>query len=221
MSAASLKQHALQSLRGKWRLVFGLTFATSAVLIVLFFVLDNILSFFFPGVNLTTNGQPVPKFIVGALLIMGIAIVAGPLTLGLNKFYLSIARGGQGEIEQLRTYFKNNDRLLVGWLSVVLPAIYTSFWTVLFVIPGIVKNLSYAMTPYILIDYPQYSVNEAITVSRQMMNGHKWRLFRLRLSFIGWAVLSVGTIFIGGIGFFWLIPYMQVTTAQFYCSISQ
>jgi uncharacterized membrane protein len=83
----------------------------------------------------------------------------------------------------------------------------------LFVIPGIIKKYSYALTPYILKDNPKLEYNSAITLSRKMMDGHKWELFYLQFSFIGWAILSCFTF---GIGYLWLIPYIQTTQAAFY-----
>ena len=84
---------------------------------------------------------------------------------------------------------------------------------VLFVIPGIIKAFSYAMTPYILEEHPELTAKEAIDHSRAMMKGHKFDLFWLYLSFIGWGILCIPTL---GIGTFWLIPYMQTAQASFY-----
>ena len=98
-------------------------------------------------------------------------------------------------------------------VSMLLVGIYTFFWTILFYIPGIVKTYSYAMTPYILLDKPELSANEAITDSRMMMRGHKMELFLLDLSFIGWILLSILTC---GILFIYVVPYMQAARAEFY-----
>ena len=69
------------------------------------------------------------------------------------------------------------------------------------------------MTPYIAVEHPELSALETIDMSRQMMKGHVWDLFLLGLSFIGWVFLALLTL---GIGFFWLVPYMQTTFAAFY-----
>ena len=82
----------------------------------------------------------------------------------------------------------------------------------LFIIPGIIKSFSYAMTYFIINDHPEYSINQAITESRRMMDGHKMEYFILCLSFIGWFILSCITL---GIGFLWLIPYFYTTSAAF------
>lgn len=69
------------------------------------------------------------------------------------------------------------------------------------------------MVPYILRDHPELSITETLWTSRMMMKGHKWEFFVLELSFIGWALLCILTL---GIGYLWLIPYMQMTIAKFY-----
>jgi uncharacterized membrane protein len=83
----------------------------------------------------------------------------------------------------------------------------------LLVIPGIVKFYSYAMTPYLRYENPMLSAETLICKSMKMMNGHKMKLFLLDLSFIGWLLLCILTL---GIGFLWLIPYMQSARAAFY-----
>ena len=94
-----------------------------------------------------------------------------------------------------------------------LTGLFIFLWSMLFVIPGIIKTFSYAMTPYILEEHPELTANEAIDHSRAMMKGHKFDLFWLYLSFIGWAILCIPTL---GIGLLWLVPYMQTAQASFY-----
>ena len=106
--------------------------------------------------------------------------------------------------------FKYYGRAIGGMLLVV---VFTFLWSLLFVIPGIVKGYSYALTPYILIDDPQISIRDAVRKSQRMMSGQKFNLFYLQLSFIGWWILSILT---GGIGFLWLTPYFTTSMAAFY-----
>ena len=73
------------------------------------------------------------------------------------------------------------------------------------------------MTGYILAEQPELTASEAITLSKQMMSGNRWRLFCLHLSFIGWDILCAFTL---GIGNLWLTPYKQTATAAFYREIS-
>lgn len=98
-------------------------------------------------------------------------------------------------------------------LGMFLMNLFIALWTLLLIIPGIIKSFSYAMTPYILDEYPTVGVNDSIDISRKMMKGHKLDLFLLELSFIGWGILSIFTL---GIGFLWLYPYIQTSMSIFY-----
>ena len=99
----------------------------------------------------------------------------------------------------------------------LLMGIYVFLWSLLFLIPGIIKSLSYSMTPYILKDYPELTADQAITLSMKMMKGHKLDLFWLCLSFFGWGILNIFTL---GIGTLWLMPYVMTTMAAFYQNLN-
>ena len=94
--------------------------------------------------------------------------------------------------------------------------LFISLWTLLLIVPGIIKSLSYSMTVYIAIDDPKIGTLDAITKSRQMMNGYKWKLFCLNLSYIGWILLCILTL---GILSFWVDPKMHQAQYQFYLNI--
>ena len=139
-------------------------------------------------------------------------IIGGAGQLGYARFNLQLADGKDAKLSDLFSQF---DRLGDGFLMVLLHTIYLVGWTMLFVIPGIVKSFSYAMTPYVLYENPYLSPNDAITESRRIMDGNKLDLFLLHLSFIGWNILAAipsavalfGLIF----GNFLLIPLFFVT----------
>ena len=142
------------------------------------------------------------------------AFVTPVFTFGIAAFYLSVVRAGDIKFETLVTVpFKG---FLKKWGACWLQALYLSLWSMLFVIPGIIKAYAYAMTEYIMLDNPELGINEAITKSRQMMKGYKWKLFVLDLSFILWRLLCMipvaGTI----INVLFLTPYVTATRAQFY-----
>ena len=139
------------------------------------------------------------------------SLALGLLTVGLAAFFLEALRSEKASFE---SFFKGfTEYLGTKFLSMILVSIYTALWAILLYIPAIVKSYAYAMTPYILLDKPELSANEAITDSRMMMRGHKWELFLLDLSFIGWILLSLLTL---GILFIYVIPYMQAARAEFY-----
>lgn len=105
----------------------------------------------------------------------------------------------------------------------LLTYIFTFLWTLLFVIPGIIKSFSYSQAFLVYKDAVDHdnadmSYLAAITKSRELMNGHKWEYFVLQLSFIGWAILAVIPL---GLGFLWLTPYINATNANFYRHLTE
>ena len=142
--------------------------------------------------------------------VVGTILVALPMMYGYSIVMLSVMRGGEMNIGGLFDGFNDFGRI-VG--TKLLQAIYTFLWTLLLVIPGIIKNYSYAMTDFILKDQPELANNAAIEKSMAMMDGNKMKLFLLDLSFIGWAILCLFTF---GIGFIFLQPYVQSAHAAFY-----
>ena len=145
---------------------------------------------------------------------IGSLLFSGVLMIGLSSVTLSLLRTKQPRAEYIFDGFKLN--LTNALLASVLYNVFIVLWSMLFVIPGLVKTYSYAMTFYILRDNPDLPANDAITESRRMMNGNKLRLFCLHLSFIGWLILSAFTF---GILLLWVIPYMQTAQAAFYESL--
>ena len=142
---------------------------------------------------------------------IGSLLLSGVLMIGLASASLSVLRAGDARVEYLFDGFKGN--LTNALVASVLYNLFIFLWSLLFVIPGIVKTYSYAMTFYILRDNPNMSANDAITASRKMMDGNKFRLFCLHFSFIGWIILSAFTF---GILMLWVAPYMQTAQAAFY-----
>ncbi|MBQ9474057.1 MAG: DUF975 family protein [Bacteroidales bacterium] len=140
-------------------------------------------------------------------------LVTLPLSFGFNLTFLKLRRGELDNEEMpvvMFDVFHKYGRYLGTGL---LRAVYILLWTMLLIVPGIIMSYAYAMTPYIAHDNPELSADECIDYSQQMMKGHKWQLFCLDLSFIGWAFLCIFTM---GIGLLWLVPYIQSSHAEFY-----
>lgn len=156
---------------------------------------------------------PVVPFI-GAIISI---FVLWNLNLGASNAYLKIWRGEETKVGDMFTIgFENYARYLGGMLLV---GVYTFLWSLLFFIPGIIKSFSYALTPYILREMPDLSVDQAIKLSSRMMDGHKMELFVLNLSFIGWALL--GTLTFGILTVVYVSPYMSITVAGFYDEVKK
>lgn len=134
-----------------------------------------------------------------------------PLEFGLIMSFLKLVRNDEPvRVEDQFSVFSNYGRVLGVTL---LNMVYIILWSMLFLIPGIIKAYSYAMSYYIANDEPDFTADECIEASMKMMEGHKMRLFLLDLSFFGWALLATLTF---GIGYLWLIPYMYTARAKFY-----
>lgn len=155
------------------------------------------------------------QLILSALSITGFGalIIAGPLDLGSAMLFLQIMRTKEGDFG---TAFKGFNRFGDALVAGLLEALFIILWSLLFIIPGIVAAYSYQMTFYILADNPEMSGLEALKASKKLMKGHKFDLFVLELSFLGWILLSILTC---GILFIWVIPYMNLATTNFYESI--
>ena len=142
-------------------------------------------------------------------------VLSSVISTGYAKFNLELLnRQEKPAIERLFSYFSHWKTLTIANL---LRSVYIFLWSLLFIIPGIFATYSYAMTSYILAENPEISASEAIARSKEMMEGSRWRLFCLEISFFGWAMLCAFTC---GIGFLWLTPYEQAAKAAFYREVS-
>lgn len=138
-------------------------------------------------------------------------LVAMPLEYSVEQAFLQFARGNKEELmENMFSGFKNYGRALG---TPLLMGLYVFLWSLLLVIPGIIKAYSYAMTYYVALDHPELGAEKCIQESMRLMPGHKMKLFLLDLSFIGWGLLCILTF---GIGFLWLAPYISISHAHFY-----
>ena len=151
-----------------------------------------------------------------AVVILAIALcikllLINPLAIGAYK-YASDALNNNGNLSNLGQGFEKSYKRNV--YVMFLRDLFTSLWSLLFIIPGIVKSYEYRMIPYLLADHPEMSKDEAFAASKAMMDGNKWDAFVLDLSFILWNLLNIFTI--GLLGLFWVAPYTMLTGAALY-----
>lgn len=134
-----------------------------------------------------------------------------PLQYGAAVAFLGFKRTGVDvKIGDMFVGFNDYGRVFV---TLLLQTLYIVLWSLLLVVPGIIKAISYSQTIYILKDNPELKFNGAIERSMAMMEGHKMEAFLLGISFIGWLLLGVLTL---GIGMLWVTPYMSTAYAHFY-----
>lgn len=154
--------------------------------------------------------------IIGLLIALIIGIfVTIPVSVGLNRFFI-LSRKQKAEVGELGFAYKNSLMMIIG--TEIKKAIFIYLWSLLFVIPGIIKSYSYYMISYILAENPAIGSKRAFEISKQAMKGYKGKAFLLGLSFIGWILLSMITF---GIGLLFLEPYMQAAFAEFYAEVKE
>lgn len=146
---------------------------------------------------------------------IGTVIVTGPLSFGFMRVLVKRARK-QGEVDIGDLFVGFTDCFGESLLLSLLTGIFTFLWSLLFIIPGIVKSYSYAMAHYILQDDPTKSWKICLDESQDMMKGYKWKLFCLDFSFIGWYI--VGALCLG-IGMWFVEPYHNMARTNFYLDL--
>ena len=146
--------------------------------------------------------------------LAGIFLITPALSLGIYKIYLALAKGNKPTIGGLFKGFPFFGKAL--WLS-ILVGFFAALWSLLFVIPGIIKLYSYSQAFFILAENPKMSAREALIKSKRIMDGNKGKLFVLELSFILWVLLGIVT---AGIALIWVVPYMMATFTNFYKTVN-
>lgn len=155
--------------------------------------------------------------IVGAIEFIPIAgaiasiVLAPVLYMGMYYLFMDVQSGKKPEVATVFKGFSADFGRI--WLTFFLMGLYTALWSLLFIIPGIVKSYAYSMAPYILAENPDMTANEAITRSKEITMGHKGDLFVMDLSFIGWGLLMVITFGLVGI---YAGPYIALTKVNAY-----
>ena len=204
------KNAALAALKGNWA-----PFVVAVIIVMAFMYVVMGPYLFVYQASLGMNQIAIsPAFALAAVAVyvLGMLLLAMPLTLGFN--YVSNRLLVEGDNRAVGNLFRDSfgrwGRKVWGMF---LMNFFISLWSLLLIIPGFIKYYAYALTPYILIDNPELSANQAINLSQKMMKGHKFDMFILHLSFIGWIFLSIFTF---GIGLLWLMPYMMTAQAAFY-----
>ena len=218
MTSSELRAIARRNLEGTWGISVGVALV-AAILGGLIVGTGSNINFNF-NEDTVRNLPPIfwtvllPLVSLAGLLGIVSFILGGTVELGYAKFLLK--QYDRKEL-QFSDLFSQFERFGTGFAQKFLRTLYTCLWALLLVIPGIVKGLSYAMTPFILEEHPEMTASEAIKASMKLMDGHKMDLFILGLTFIGWEILACLTM---GIGFLFLNPYMNAAYAAFYRNIS-
>ncbi len=204
-----IRKEARLTLQGKWSDPFLATLVVFLISIVVQIGLQWF-SFFMMYGRVDVSIRTITSLSSIGMLLWLLFLV--PLTYGFELCFYRFKKGREECVaEMFRASFKEDYGRSLG--TMLLVKVFLMLWTLLFIIPGIVKWYAYSMTVFIAEDEPQLSPMECIDKSMAMMKGHKWQLFLLDLSFIGWFILCMLTF---GIGFLWLTPYQGMARVVFY-----
>lgn len=193
------KNAALAALKASWPQSVVATF----IVLVFSGIINSTIWF-----SMGTFSQVVPSVVT---------IIALPFVVGyINAFSRLYYNSDKALLENMRTMTGTGVfRSIAGML---LMSVVVTVLSLALLIPGVIASMALFLTPYLLNDNPDLSVVDVLRLSRKMMNGHKMQLFKLQLSFLGWALLDVLTL---GIGTLWLLPYMMTTMAAFYQDVRE
>ena len=144
------------------------------------------------------------------------AFLLNPIIMGTKSFFLKNRRNGTADPGDIFEPFSKNYINTVKTLFMV--DLITFLWTLLLVVPGIIKSYEYKLVPFIIYENPDMNWRDAMKLSSQLMNGNKGPAFELDLSFIGWMILSGATFNI--LGVFMVFPYIAATEAELYIAIA-
>ena len=216
MGAKYYRDLARQKLTGNWK--------TAVIVALIAWLLGGLLINASVGGEITINEKvytvPSAQNWVLKLIpfsgLLGILrfVLGGPVQLGYVTHLLKQHDGEKTEINDLFCQFH---RFGDGFCLMLLSILYVALWALLLIVPGIIAAFNYAMAPFIMSENENMTASEALRASKDLMKGHRWELFCLGFSFIGWDLVSILTL---GIGALFLNPYMNTAYAAFYREIS-
>ena len=196
MDTAELKSRAKEQLRGKWAIAVGTVLVANIILEV--DVGYKVAS------KLGIEGLSYSLDLIALLL-------GGVISVGLCRFLLDMAT--KRREPRFDTLFSSFNIYLKTLGLNILITLAVLAGTLLFIVPGIIVSLMFSQAFYILSEDPSKSITQCINERVNLMSGHKWELFYLNLTFIGWWLLSLVTL---GIAALWVAPYQKLTEANFY-----
>lgn len=198
MDRVFLKNNAKAQLKGKW----GMAVITSFVGVLFISGFSGIIGVIEPeGGTITVIGRFISIFL------------GGLITLGISKFVLNIATYKEANFNDLFSGTNIYLKTLGLWVLILLCVCIA---TIFLIIPGIIVGLMFSQAFFILCEDNEKSIMACLKESSEIMIGHKFDLFVLGLSFIGWWIVAIITL---GIGSLWVYPYQEVTFANFYLSL--
>lgn len=236
----NLKKAALNSLDGKWGISIGVsalnyfvpTLSASAIATFMYLIVGLFIGVI--GLDVifvySISGQPqvdptalvlliLSYIFLGLICFLIYSSIQGIFNYGYSAFTLHLGENEDAKVDDVFLGFKKSNLFRSIKLG-LLQAVFLFLWSLLFIVPGIIKYFSYSMSYYILVENPDYTASEALRESKRIMKGQKLKLFVLWLSFIGWFLLAA---FIGmftfNLSFIFISPYYNITVSHFYLDL--
>ncbi|PGA08343.1 DUF975 family protein [Bacillus toyonensis] len=236
----NFKKAALNSLDGKWGVGIGVsalfyfvpTLSASAIATFMYLIFALFIGIIGPDVLFiySIGGEPQVDPTALAVLILSYiglggvcfliySLIQGIFNYGYSVFTLHLGKKEDAKVDDVFSGFKKKNVFKSMKLG-LLQTIFIFLWSLLLIVPGIIKYFSYSMSYYILVENPDYSASEALRESKRIMKGQKLKLFVLWLTFIGWFLLAA---FIGmftfNLSFIFISPYYNTTVSHFYLEL--
>lgn len=217
------KSFALKQLKGRWTVPVLITL----IIIIISFIFEIPIYFslfsttsFWDLINYTggdideildlytsaVNSASTYNFITYIQLVVNAILEVAAISV-----YLKMSRSP--EKVSFSSFFEGLNKWGKAILAVLWQFLWIVLWSLLFLIPGIIKSFAYSQMFFLISEYKDLSVTKSMKISMIITKGHKWDLFVTYLSFLGWSILCVFTL---GIGTLWLTPYMNMTLTNAY-----
>lgn len=221
LRARDYRAKAREALKGNWGLAVGTGFAVQFIGLAMTYVIRLIMAitgiisfgdiFLAEDTEMYSSGWGIITYFLSTLIPI---FVVYALSVGYAYFNLNLVKKVEFRFDNI---FARFNKILKIFGLYFMIGLFTFLWTLLLVIPGIIASYRYVMAPYIIAENPEVGILEAISKSKEMMKGYKWKFFCLQFSFLGWILLSCITL---GIGLLWVLPYMEAANASFYLEVS-
>lgn len=194
------KQNAKNTLKGNWKVPLLVTLVYMIVTAIL--VAPEVVAEY-----TYNNGTVTVSYFLSTLIS---TCATGILDYATIFFFLAFA---ENTTVKFSTFLEGLNHFVKAAGAILWQTLWVFLWTLCFIIPGFIKAISYSQIMYLLAEYPNMKINQAMKLSMKITKGYKWDLFVMYLSFLGWMILNALTL---GLLSFYIVPYYQLSLVNAY-----
>ena len=195
---------------------------SSMILVLILYFIPTIISsygLFTTSSTVSIDGMFYEVLTPNFFYILFVTVIPFILEYWSSAYYLHVGSTTQSDTNSVEFFKTLKFKGFINYmLKIIVMNLFIFLWTLLFIVPGIIKIYSYLMVPYIAVEHPEYSVFETLRESSRIMKGYKMDMLVTNLSFLGWAILNSMTFGIIG---FWVMPYMNLTSVNVYLALTR